>query len=181
MLLDGVPHTIKVRVIADMDFRIKALADHHNINREEAIKFIENIDHERAEWTRFLYHVDWNDPSLYDVILHIGNIGISSACDIVCHLANSQNYDATQQSQKIMDDLVLSSHLEALIACNKSISGRVEIEANEGVITIKGTVGSSLDADRVQMIVHETPGVKEIKSQMLVKFSGVATDKIDYN
>jgi len=180
LLLDAVPHTIRVRVIANMDFRVRLLTDHHNVSREEAMQFIEKMDHERTEWTRFLYHVDWNDPSLYDIILHIDRMGLSSACDIICQLANNKDYVATKQSKKILDNLVLSSHLEALITSNKSISGSIKIEANEGVVIIRGTASSSLDADRVQMIVHETPGVKEIRSQMRVKFSGVATKKLDH-
>lgn len=176
LLLGDVPHIIRARVIANMDFRIKALTDHHNVSREEAIQFIEKIDRERAEWTRSL-HVDWNDPSLYDIVLHIDKMSLASACEIVCHLANDKAYEATADSQKILADLVLSSHIEALIVSKKNISSKVKIEANEGVITIKGTAGSSLDADRVQRIVHETPGVKEIRSQMRVKFSGVTTEK----
>lgn len=179
LLLEDVPHIIRARVIANMDFRIKALTDHHNVSREEAIQFIEKIDRERAEWTRSL-HVDWNDPSLYDIVLHIDKMSLSSACEIVCHLANDKTYEATADSQRMLDDLVLSSHIEALIISNKNISSKVKIEANEGVITIKGTANSSLDADRVQMMVHETPGVKSIRSQMRVKFSGVTTKGLDH-
>lgn len=180
LLLHDVPHVIRVKVISNMELRVKALTDHHNLSREEAIRFIEKIDSERAEWTKTFYHVDWNELSLYDIILHIGNIDISSACEAICQLANQRDFQATTDSLKTMDDLVLSSHLEALIAGNKSISGKVEIAANEGVVTIGGIASSTLDADKVHMIVRETPGVKDIISQMRVKFSGVTTKKIDH-
>lgn len=179
LLLDDVPHVIRVRIIANMEFRVKALTDHHNLSEEEATGFIEKIDSERAEWTKTFYHVDWNELSLYDIILHIGNIDISSACEAICQLASDPDFQTTPQSLKTLENLALSSHIEALIAGNKSISGKVEIEANEGIITIGGVVGSTVDADRVHMIVRGTPGVKDIISQMRVKFSGVTTKKID--
>lgn len=37
----------------------------------------------RRKWVRFLYRVDWLDPSLYDMVINIGSIGVQSACDLV--------------------------------------------------------------------------------------------------
>jgi osmotically-inducible protein OsmY len=79
-----------------------------------------------------------------------------------------------------MDDLALSSHLTAIIANNKSISGQIEIEADGGVVTIGGTVESLSDADRVRMIVRNEPGVKEINSQMRVRLVGIPADAIPW-
>lgn len=174
-LLRGVPHTIKVRVIANMEFRIQALINHQRLSREEAIEYIERVDEERARWTRFLYHADWSDPSLYDMVIHLGHMTLSGACDMLFHLANLNEFQATTESQKMVDDLVLSSNLQAVIANARNISGGedVEIEADAGLITITGTVESMMDADRVVMIVRKTPGVKDITSHMRVRFPGL--------
>lgn len=180
-LLLGVPHTIKVRVIANLEFRIQSLTGLQHLNRDEAIKYIEKVDAERERWTRFLYHVDWRDPSLYDLVINLDHITLTDACDILCHAANMEKFNPNPESQKLMDDLVLSSHLEAVIANAGKISGGedIEIEANGGAITIKGTVGSLADVDRIEMIVRTTPGVKDINSQMQVQLTGIPTAKID--
>jgi len=170
LLLNKVDHLIRVRVIANLEFRIEAAMERHNLNREEALAYIKRIDNERARWTRFLYNVDWEDPSLYDLVLNLDRFDINSACDIVCHMASMKKYQTTSEAQKSMDDLVLSSTVEAILATHKEISdGNLSIEADGSTITILGTVGSIVDADRVRIAARNVPGVEEINSKMHVR------------
>ena len=173
--LDGVPHLIKVKVIASMEFRIRMLTEHSNLTREEAIHLIKTLDERRLRWTRSLYHVDWNNPSLYDVILDLDQVTLSGACDIVCNTASMGRYNVTLESRQAMEDLALSAHLQALVSNSRSISGakNVKIKADGGVVTLEGTVDSIVDADRVRMLVRKTPGVKEINSRMKVRLWGI--------
>ena len=175
--LDGVPHLIRVRVIANMEFRSKALTEHSNLTREEAIQLIKTLDEKRLRWTRSLYHTDLHNPSLYDVVIDRDQVTLPDACDIVCQTASMERYKVTPESRKAMEDLALISHLEAEISNNKRISGakNVTIKADGGVVTIEGTVESIVDADRVRMLVRKTPGVKEINSRMRVRLWGVPT------
>lgn len=181
LLLRDVPHVLRVRVIANMEFRIKAAMDRQNLSREEAIQYIKKVDQERVRWTRFLYHVDWHNPGLFDVVINLDQISLSEACDMVCDVANTEQFKATPQLQKTMDDLVLSSHLEAIVANNRRISGEVEIEADGGVVTLRGTVESLVDEDRVKIMVRKVPGVEEINSKMRMRLAGVTTARIDEN
>ncbi len=179
LLLKDFPNVLRIRVIAKMEFRITAAMERHHLSREKAIEFIKTVDEKRVRWTRFLYHVDWTDPSLYDLVLNLDHLSLAGACEVVCHAASMPQYETTLESQKIMDDLVLSSNVRAIIATHKEISdGNVAIEADEGVVTVRGMVGSLVDADRVRMIVRKVPGVKEINSKMLVRLAGVTTAKM---
>ncbi len=172
LLLKGAPHLIRVRVIASMDFRINSVMSHQHLSRKEAVEYIEKVDKERSEWTKFLYHEDWNDPSLYDIVLNIDQLGIKDACDVVCCVASMEQYKVTPASQKIMDDLVLSTEVRGVIACDAAKKGvadaGVEIEADEGVVTISGTVASLEDADRIREMINSVPGVKGVDSRIEV-------------
>jgi cytidylate kinase len=167
MLLNGVNHLIRVRVIAGMEFRTAAVMERFHLSREQALELIHKTDEERSIWTMFLYHVDWKAPSLYDLTINLNHIDFNGACDIVCHMAGMKKYQTTPETQKAMDDLVLSSNVKAKIALHKEISdGNISIEADGSTITIFGTVGSIFDADRVRMIAREVSGVEEINSKM---------------
>jgi len=169
LLLKGLPHVLRVRVIADMEFRIKAAMERQNLSRGKAIEFIKDIDEKRVKWTRFLYHADWYDPSLYDIVINLEFISIDDACEIVCRIASLDKFKITPESQKVMDDMVLSTEVSATLAGSKGIADAgIEIEADGGVITIGGTVGSLEDADKIREIVRKMPGVKEINSNMRV-------------
>lgn len=170
LLLRGVPYVLRIKVIANMEFRIKAAMNLHSYNREEAIQYINKVDDERAKWTRFLYHVDWNDSSLYDFVINLDRLSLTAACDIICCMANMGEYETTSELQKVMDDLVLSSHLRAIIAIDKSIRDNdIEVMADSGIVTIKGMLASINEADRVKTLARETPGVKEVISKMRVR------------
>ncbi|MFA4836339.1 MAG: cytidylate kinase family protein, partial [Dehalococcoidia bacterium] len=173
LLLRGIPHVLRVRVIANMEFRIKAAMDRNNLSRKEAIELIEKRDDERTKWTRFLYHVDWLDPSLYDLVINLDHITLDSACEAISLAVRSENLNVTPESLKIMDNLALSSEVRARIAAEgKSRDGGIEvdaIDAEDGVVTINGIVHSIEDADVIKEIIHKVSGVKDIRSNLKIR------------
>lgn len=170
LLLTGVPHVIRVRVMADIELRIRAAMERYSFDREEAIAFIDKVDDGRAKWTKFLYQVDWNDPSLYDIVINLDHIGISSACEIVCSTVNLEEFRTTPESQRIMDDLALSTDVRGRIAAEASIGDKeVEVEANGGVVVVCGTVNSMEEADKLKEIARKTPGAQGVESKLQVR------------
>lgn len=169
LLLRGVPHVLRVRVIANMEFRIKAAMEAQQLSREEAIHYIRRVDDERTKWTKFLYHEEWSNASLYDIVINLEQISLSGACEIVCLAAGLEEFQVTPESQRSMDDLILSTGVRAAIAADGSVAdGGLEIEAEGGVITLGGVVGSLEDADKIRTMVHSMPGVMEVNSRMRV-------------
>jgi cytidylate kinase len=169
LLLQGVPSVFRVRVIADMESRIQAAMDRGLVTRNDAIQFIKAVDEKRSRWTHFLYHVDWTDPSLYDLVINLHHFGIQSAAELVATTASSSRYAITPEAQAIMNDMVLGSHVRALIAADKTISDRnIQIRAENGVVTVFGTADSIIEADRIRRIISNVPGVERINSMMRV-------------
>lgn len=165
LLFDGVPNTIKVKIIASMEFRIRALT-HHHVSKRDAIQYIRRLDKEREKWTRLLYHVDWNDPSLYDIVIHIDNHkDISRACNDLFQMATMNNYETTAWSHKIINDLALSHHIKAMLATDKGIGDAgIEVRSDNGVVCIGGTVEWVEDMDKVERAVCKIPGVEKVIS-----------------
>lgn len=170
LLLMGVDHLIKVKVVTSMESRITTAMERNNMDRQAATELIQRTDKDRAIWTKFLYHVNRDDSSLYDLVFNLDHVDMENACDTVCRTAGMKEYQATPESQKVMDDLVLGSNVRATIATHKEImDGNLRVEANQNTVTIWGTVGSLVDADRVRMVAWEVPGVEGIDSRMRVR------------
>jgi cytidylate kinase len=171
-LLQGVPHVLRVRVIANTEFRIKGAMERNRLTKKEAIDYIKKMDEKRVRWTKFLYHVDWHDPSLFDLVINIDHFDISDACEIISHTVHLDRFKTTPEAQKMMNDLALSTEVRAIVATNKGVADSgLEVEADGGVITLRGTVESMQDADRIREIVKAVSGVKSINSKMQVKSS----------
>ena len=76
------------------------------------------------------------------------------------------------RSLAIVDNLVLSSHVEAILAVDKRIGGLgIEVETSSNMVTLSGTVEWASDIDKIENIVSDIPGVRDIDSRMRVRFN----------
>lgn len=167
LLLAGVPHLLRVRVIASMAQRIQAAMAQAKLNREQAIAHIQRVDNERSKWAQVLYGVNWNDPGQYDVILNLERITAGSACETLAQMAELEEFQPTTASRQQLEDASLSSKVWAAMARNPlTRSAGLEVSAKDGEVTITGNVSSTKAADAVAEIANMVPGVKSLRSEV---------------
>ena len=116
LLLSGISHVLRVRVIADMEFRIKAAMEQMNFGREDAALYIDKVDKERNRWTRFLYGMEWDDAALYDVVLNLQRLSVEGACETVVRMVELDDFESTPESQRALEDLALESTVWVALA-----------------------------------------------------------------
>ncbi|MFB3819055.1 MAG: cytidylate kinase family protein [Candidatus Methylomirabilales bacterium] len=174
LLLPNVTHVIRVRVIADMDYRIAAAIERNpGFSRKDAIAYIEKMDKARRQWTRFLFDVDWNDPSLYDVVLNLSRMSLATACKTVIQLTEREEFRPTPASLKAVDDLAVGGMVGAALATDPLTRGAdLEVVADGGAVTITGTTQSPAIVEGVAGIAKRVPGVKEVRSQVRYLLEG---------
>ncbi|MBI3326324.1 MAG: cytidylate kinase-like family protein, partial [Nitrospinae bacterium] len=61
-LLPGINHVLKVRLVAPLEYRIRLVMERNKLDRKGAIRYITQVDEERASRMRYLFGVDWRDP-----------------------------------------------------------------------------------------------------------------------
>jgi cytidylate kinase len=167
LLLKDIPHVIRVRVIADNETRIRAAMTREKLTRQQAFDTIKKVDKERIKWTKFLFHVNLLDPSLYDIIVNLEVISVSQACKMLTALAESEEFQPTAQSQKALADLVLATDVRARLCMEEKVRvDEIEIDADDGVITILGSVHSLKEAEAAVEIARHSPGVKDVISRI---------------
>ena len=115
MLLKGIPHVLKVRIIADLEDRIAIEMKRENVARQEAMDIIKKDDEERRKWTQSLYGVDPWDSHLYDLVVHIHKFTVDDAVNFICDAANLSQFRATKESREKMNDLALASRIKAFL------------------------------------------------------------------
>jgi cytidylate kinase len=178
LLLAAIPRVLKVRVIADQAERVALMQRKENISKEEAKTAIKNEDKHRAQWTRYLYKTDLNDPWLYDIIINIGQLNVSDACEIICTAARSEAYKTNFDSKKAISDMAIVSHIKAALQdiCEADVSsnnGHVHIKVAAQKIRKTGQASPALQLHifstikgdltrQVSEIAREIPGVTEV-------------------
>jgi cytidylate kinase len=170
-LLKGIKHVLKVRIIAELPDRIKAAMERNNLTEIEAEKFIERVDRERAKWTKFLYAEDWTSPKLYDIVINSTNLSIENSIDALVQLVKSPMFQTTPESQKAMNDLLISSRVRAALARMPLINlGYLDIRADDGKVTINGRSKSQEITDSILSTAEGVTGVKEIKMNVEIDY-----------
>jgi len=164
LLLSGISHLIRIRLIADMDYRIKVAAERMGMGRDETIAYIEKVDKERTKWARFLYGIDWQDAALYDAVFNLERVGIQGVCETVIRMTELDDFKVTPQSEKTFEDLLLSTKVWAALARDKRTrAASVRVVADDGKVTITGSVGSERTVDAIPVVAQQVEGVKEVK------------------
>jgi cytidylate kinase len=172
LILGAFSHILRVRVIADIEFRIKGAMERKHFSREEAITFIEKIDKKRDKWTRFLYGVEWHDAALYDVLFNLERISIEVACEAIVHMAGMDVFKPTPQSHKDLDDRILSNKVHTALAINdQTKAARITVSADEGTVTIAGGASSMKVISAITDLAKKIEGVREVKTDV-----GVGSD-----
>jgi len=101
-----IPNILKVRIIANMDFRVNVLMERENISEEKARKLLYKIDVERRKWSMYLYGIDTNTTELYDVILHIDCLQVEGAVNFIYDLAKRPCFQTTPESKEKLRELL---------------------------------------------------------------------------
>ena len=158
-----VSHVLKVRVVTELESRIKIVMERDKVSPEDASRFIRKIDGQRRKWSRQVHGIDLWDPSLYDLVLQIDRITAADAVDTICRIASLKQFQTTPESKRAMDDLALATEVKALLMDSRST---IEVSADNGMVYVITETPVSRDAEwasRMEEITKMIPAVKEIR------------------
>ena len=82
---------LHLRLHASKQFRIRRLVETRKVSPEAALKMIENRDNELKSFLDFLFQIDWNDMSLYDLIINVDKLDLNAAVAMIVNLAETQH------------------------------------------------------------------------------------------
>lgn len=168
-LLAGIRHVIRVRVVADISYRVQAAMKRLGMTSHQAETYIKKVDAERVKWTQFLYGVAWADPGNYDVVLNLERLGIQGACAAVLRLAELEMFQPTDESLAALDNLALSSLvLAALARDERTRDGSFQAQAMAGVVTVQGMVRVPGMAESVLEVAGAVEGVKQVVNNVVL-------------
>ena len=172
LLLSGLPHVLRVRVIAEMDYRVRRAMEEAKLTREHAIAQIHRVDKERSRWARLLYGVELDDPNQYDAVLNVGRMTVEGACEVIVGMSKLKEFEPTAEGQKKLEDLSLSSRVWAAMARNvETRSAGLQVTADGGEVLITGNVGSNKAAEAIGRLASQVEGVKRLRCE-----AGMGTD-----
>ena len=159
----NIPHVFKIRIIADMEERVKEEVKRENISEEKALYILKKDDDERRKWSLHLYGIDTWDSQLYDMVIMLKNITVDDAVEMICRMVQTPAFQTTPESRKILDDLLLSAEVKAAIM---KIEPMLNVTADEGLVNISNIEASKKVKPNVlaeiKSIAANMEGVKQV-------------------
>jgi cytidylate kinase len=103
--LKDAPHVLKVRIIANMKYRIECMMQREAVSEKKAEQMVKEVDEERRKWSQKLYDLDTWDSRLYDLVINIEKISIDQASEMICNTVKLSPFQTTPESQKTIERL----------------------------------------------------------------------------
>ena len=165
-LLAGIPNVLKVRIIADMEDRVREEMKREGISAEKARYILKKDDEERRKWSLQLYGTDTWDSRLYDMVLNIQNLSVEDAVDVLVETARKPVFQTTPESRRILENLALAARVQATLV---KVDPMVGVSAEDGIVTIatgqKALAANSDVLAEMKRLAQSVTGVKEIVLQ----------------
>ena len=115
----------------------------------------------------YLYGIDTKDTSLYDIVLHIDNIKVTDAVEILTDLAGRPCFQTTPESLMNIKDSYLAAKAHAAIF--ESFPD-AEVQCRNSVVNVKLETALSLEeeaADRIKDALKKIDDIKEVRVKLV--------------
>ncbi len=167
-LLSDINWVLKVRLIAPLARRVDMMQVAMDIDRPDAIQYIQKVDDDRLRWTRFLYNEDLTNPTHFDTVINLQTMSPETACQAVAFLAKAEEFMRTPERDREMKNKAIEARVLATLEVNEKTRGiEITATADGGEITLSGRVAH----DNIRQIIIEigssVKGVEKVQDKIV--------------
>ena len=169
-LLRGIPHVLRVRVMAPFDVRVKRLGKKlagpmgEQTNPRTVTELVRRDDAEKAGRMRYLYEVGITDPALYDLVINTEKLSVAAAVGLIAGVLGQTELATTPAAAQLVADRSLASRVQVALATHPETRRyRITVEARSGVVTLEGTAAM----DEATDVARGVDGVRDVKVRQM--------------
>ena len=167
LLLCGVGHLLRVRVIANEEYRLRAAMQRLGVSEEKARRYIADVELDRRAWVHAMYGVSWEDAAQYDVIINVEQMSVENAAASLVGMAQLPDFQLTPASMRTLENLRLRSGARLLLARDERTARCVpSVNADDGILTVTYLPKDAEFAPDIQRVLAKLEGAKEIRATM---------------
>ena len=175
VLLRGIPGVLHVRIFAPFDLRVKRLVLSKRADEKDAVRMLRQSDQDSAGYIQSVFRADWNEVSLYDLVINTQNLSQAAAVQLIIDSVHSREIqEGVEKGKEKLAELALIQKAEVkLMPILGSGLQQVEIRAEKGVVFLRGTVLSPALVQECGRVVTALEGVEHVENQLSVaQFTG---------
>ncbi len=167
LLLPGVSHVMRVRVVRDMEYRVQTIMNSMGLEREKALRYVTEVDQDRARWVRSMYGIAVEEPINYDMIVNLQQMSVENAAAALVGMAQLPDFQMTPASRQAMQDLFLGANARLALARDKrTFSANLKVRADAGVVTVSYTPQDAGIAGFIPSILEGIAEIRDLRITM---------------
>jgi CMP/dCMP kinase len=165
ILLEDFGCAVHVLIAASQIHRIENTMRRFQISKEDASKLIRQSDKQNREFFSYAFHKDWTDPSLYDICINPGKMGIDRSVQLVIETAQYPEMQACSlNAQDALERLSQIKRIETyLLELDLRPLGLKVTIPYKGIMHIEGVIKDASDRTRLEEVARSIPGIKEVR------------------
>ena len=173
-VLRKVPHALCLRVCASEVSRAREIARRIGVDDANVgLKEIRKSDEAHDRVMHQLFHIDWQDPAGYDLVLNTDRFSIDSCVDLVVEALRRPEFEQTDASLARLKDLRIEAQIRTALRENSatnriSPSFEFALEPGTGRVTLSGVVLDYAFKDAAREVVSAVDGVAEVIDEVIV-------------
>ncbi len=163
LVLPGLIHVLRIRAIANLEDRIRMVMQRMNLTRKQAKQYIEEVDEDRRRYSRFLYNVDCDDPSHYDIVVNAAHLAVDNSASALMHMAQLPEFQLTPALNQKIHDLLLESKCRLAIYEDERTRGvKVSVSAEKGNVSVTYIPRHGRKAGAIPSVIEHIEGVRSL-------------------
>lgn len=167
LLLPGVDNVLRIRVVADHEFRLMRVMDKLGLDRAKARRYVEEVDEDRRKWGHAMYGASCDDVDLYDITVNLQQFNVENAAVGLTNIAQLPDFQMTPASRRELENLRLGAKARVLLARNElTYHASFKVTANDGVVTVTYQPQEARVAEAIPQALVTLDGYRELRTTM---------------
>jgi cytidylate kinase len=164
IILARMPHTLRARVTASEGRRAERGAQAQGLDPTAALDRVRQSDRERGGRVRFLYHVDLENPLLYDLVINTDRLEVEEGARLVQQALQHPRFRSTEASRLTMRDLSLVAQARAVLVADPVTRGHsISVGCTDGLVSLGGRIEEWPVRRAAEQALGRVPGIREIR------------------
>ncbi|MGH7335452.1 MAG: cytidylate kinase family protein [Candidatus Rokuibacteriota bacterium] len=169
-LLRGIPHVLRLRIIAPFEQRIRrwirltAEQTGETPNQRAVAELVRRDDAAKAGRTRYLHEIDIADPGLYDLVVNTATLKPEMVVEMIEQIVRRPEMATTDGGRRVVASRALASRVQVALATDSDTRRhRIVVDAEDGVVNLEGTAA----LDHAVEVARAVPGVRQVKTRQI--------------
>ena len=167
IILKGFPGTLHVRITAPYDARVHRIMEQMECEYSNAEQLIRLSDRDSSGYIRTYFNADWDDGTLYDLVINTRNLALNPVVDLITEAANSIEKKKIHHTSERLKDLALSQKGKAVLLEIEGIEV-ADLIVERGIATLSGMARSLEAKEECRYAILNIKGIEEINNHINV-------------